>query len=124
MKIEIIEQGEWILIEIKSSRLIEKTRYSEFPQFVFGLDLEDGRTHTLWTPTRISTRSKKFSFLKAAIDNQFLKTGDKVDPSDLIGRQLFGLWGEEKGPEGKSIETFLRFLPIPRQKQKNLTGYM
>jgi len=116
MKIRISERGEWILAEIKSYRLIEKTRFSEFPQFVFDLELQDGNIHPVWTPARISSRSKKFTFLTAATGDILLKDGDEIDPRLLVGRKVIGLWGREKGPEPK--ETFLRFVPYPETEFK------
>jgi len=117
MKIQIEEQGEWLLVDILSYRLIEQTKYG--PQFVFDLELQDGRIHPWWIPCKISARSKKFTFLTAATGDMLLKNGDKIDPEALLRKKVIGLWGRERGPRPK--DTFLRFVPYPEIEFKAAT---
>ena len=109
MKIQITEEGEWLIIDIMSYELREDAKYG--PAVVFGLELQDGRILPWWIPCKISARSKKFSFLTAATGDLFLKDGDGIDPEALLRKKIIGLWGRERGPEPK--DTFLRFVPLP-----------
>ena len=112
-KIKIFEKGEWHKVQIIEAKWIEKTSYTDKPQYVISVESEDESIQdSVWVPIWLSPRSKKYTLITAALNKHDLKYGDEISPEELTGKFVMGLWGDERNPKGGSKKTFLRFLPV------------